>query len=387
MELFDLLARLHSKREESLRLLQGFVELESFSHDKAGVDQLGKHLVEVFSSFPVQAECIKEETVGNHLRFQLGEGKKQILLIGHLDTVYPRGTLERMPFQVDGNQAKGPGVIDIKGSYVMVYHLFELIADLDLDDYQIVWLLTSDEEIGSPNGKKIVKEEAARSQVVLVLEPATDRGALKTARKGSGKFTLEVKGISAHAGLNPEDGANAIEELAYQITKIVPLADHSKGTTLNTGEISGGQLFNVVPNYGSAIIDVRVSELSEAVRIETAFRELTVRNPRTQLHITGSVYRPPLVKTEETNQLFQLTQEIGRLLGIELEEAMVGGGSDGNFAAETGTPVLDGLGVFGGGAHSPEEFLWIDSLAERTALLYGLISTFIQRDYFGGDVR
>jgi glutamate carboxypeptidase len=387
MKLFDLLKSLQSKREESIRLLQGFVEMESFSHDKAGVDRLGNHLVDVFSSFPVRADFLTEETFGNHLRFQLGNGEKQLLLISHLDTVYPSGTLEKMPFQVDDQQARGPGVIDIKGSYVMVYHLFELLRHVDLKDYQIVWLLTSDEEVGSPTGKHVVKEEAAKSEAVLVLEPATDGGALKTARKGGGKFTLEVKGISAHAGLNPLDGANAIEELAYQIMNIIPLADHSKGTTLNTGEISGGHLFNVVPNYGSATIDVRVSEPSEAERIEQAFQQLTVRNPRTQLHVSGSVYRPPLVKTSATHQLFQLTQEVGRLLDVELQEAMVGGGSDGNFAAETGTPVLDGLGVFGGGAHSPGEFLCIDSLAERTAILYGLIFELIQRDYFGGDVR
>ncbi|WP_394138256.1 M20 family metallopeptidase [Cytobacillus oceanisediminis] len=376
--ILDVWKYLKDKEKESIRLLKEFVELESFSLDKRGVDELGAHLIDVFSEFPVKAESLKEEQFGNHLRFQLGDGEKQILLLSHLDTVYPKGTIENMPFQVDGNKAKGPGVIDIKASYVMVYHLFELLQNINLKDYRIVWLLTSDEEVGSPTGKHAVIREAARSEAVLVLEPATDSGALKTARKGGGKYTIEVKGVSAHAGLNPQDGANAIEELAFQITNIVNFADHSKGTTINTGEIKGGNLFNVVADYACAEIDIRVAEASEVQRIQHAFNRLKVRNPRTKLNVSGSVYRPPLTKTDLADRLLQLVQSIGRHLDVSLQEAMVGGGSDGNYAAETGTPVLDGLGGYGGSAHSPEEFLWIESLAERTAILYGLIYELIQ---------
>ena len=376
----DILKRLQGKQKESLRLLQEFVEIESFSHDKDGIDELGAHLKQIFSKYPIITESLIEEHYGNHLRIQLGTGKKQILLLSHLDTVYPKGTIKNMPFQIEGNKVKGPGVIDIKASYVMVYQLFGLLQDINLKDYQIVWLLTSDEEIGSPAGRDLVKKEAAKSSVVLVLEPATDTGAVKTSRKGGGKYTIEVKGISAHAGLNPQDGANAIEELAFQITNIVNLADHSKGTTINTGEIKGGNLFNVVPEFARAEIDVRISESSEVQRILQAFGHLKARNPLTKLNVSGSVYRPPLIKTEITDQLLQIVQRKAEILGFSIDEAMVGGGSDGNYAAETGVPVLDGLGAYGGGAHSPEEFLWIDSLAERTALLYCLIVKLIKMD-------
>ncbi|MBG9657911.1 M20 family metallopeptidase [Cytobacillus firmus] len=378
--MLDIFQALKEKEEASLHLLKEFVELESFSFDKQGVDNLSTHLIRVFSEFPVKAESLKEEHYGNHLRFQLGEGEKQLLLLSHLDTVYPRGTIERMPFQVEGKKARGPGVIDIKASYVMVYHLFELLQQTNLKDYQIVWLLTSDEEVGSPTGIQAVMQEAARSEAVLVLEPATDSGALKTARKGGGKYSIEVHGISAHAGLNPQDGANAIEELAFQITNIASFADWSKGTTINTGEMKGGSLFNVVADYARAEIDVRIEERDEIQRIQQAFDQLRVRNPRTRLNVTGSIYRPPLIKTEFTGRLFKMAERIGRDFDVSLEEALVGGGSDGNYAAETGAPVLDGLGGYGGGAHSPDEFLWIESLAERTAILYGLIQELIQLD-------
>ncbi|WP_370221697.1 M20 family metallopeptidase [Cytobacillus sp.] len=378
--ILDIFQALNAKKETSLDLLKEFVELESFSLDKQGVDKLGSHLIHVFSKYPVKAESIKEEQYGNHLRFQLGEGEKQLLLLSHLDTVYPKGTIENMPFQVEGRNVRGPGVIDIKASYVMVYHLFDLLQTTKLKDYQIVWLLTSDEEAGSPTGKHVVKREAARSEAVLVLEPATDNGALKTARKGGGRYTIEVNGISAHAGLNPQDGANAIEELAHQITDLAGFADWSKGTTINTGEIKGGNLFNVVADYACAEIDVRVEERDEALRIQKVFHQLIARNPRTRLNVTGSIYRPPLIKTNLTGRLFKMAERIGRDLGITLQEAMVGGGSDGNYAAETGTPVLDGLGGYGGGAHSSYEYLLVDSLAERTAILYGLIHELIQLD-------
>ncbi|WP_174732391.1 M20 family metallopeptidase [Mesobacillus harenae] len=378
--------RLRDKEHESLRLLQEFVELESFSYDKSGVDKLGLHLIRKFSEFPIKTNVHKEEAFGNHLRFQLGDGENQILLISHLDTVYPKGTIETMPFSKEKGLVKGPGVIDIKASYVMVYHLFDLLQNTDLKNHQIVWLLTSDEEVGSPTGKAVVRKEAALSKAVLVLEPATDSGAVKTARKGGGKYTIEVTGVSAHAGLNPEDGANAIEELAYQITQIMAFADPRKGTTINTGEIRGGNLFNVVPDSARAEIDVRVLETSEVERIEAAFNSLSVRNSRAKLVVSGSVYRPPLVKTEQTGKLFQLAKTEASKLGIKYLEKMVGGGSDGNYAAETGCPVLDGLGPYGGGAHSPLEFLRTESIAERTAILYGLICQLFLLDEFGGDL-
>jgi glutamate carboxypeptidase len=374
----NIVEALRAISDESINLLKTFVEIESFSYDKAGIDRLSEKLTEVFGTFPVEIERYKESEYGDHISFQLGNGDKQLLLISHLDTVYPKGTIDRMPFKVQEEKVLGPGVIDIKASYVMVYHLFSLLREVDLHNYKIKWLLTSDEEIGSPSGRVVVREEAAKSEVVLVLEPATDLGELKTARKGGGKFTIDVSGVSAHAGLNPQDGANAIEELAHQITKIASFADHSKGTTVNTGEIKGGNLFNVVPDFASAEIDVRVAEENEVIRIEKAFSNLSPLNKKTNLNVSGSIYRPPLIKTEQTIELFTVAARVSRHININLKEAMVGGGSDGNFAAQMNVPVLDGLGAYGGGAHSPNEFLRIDSIAERTAIVFGLIQELLK---------
>ncbi|WP_134702778.1 M20 family metallopeptidase [Ammoniphilus sp. YIM 78166] len=368
--------RLIEQEVLSIELLQKFTEIESFSYDKEGIDRLSAELIQTFSHFPLLVDIFKEETYGNHVRFTWGKGNRQITVLSHLDTVYPRGTLSSMPFKVEGERIFGPGVYDMKFSYVMMYYLFSLLEERGLSEkFRLVWLCTSDEEIGSPTGRHIVMEEAGKSEVVLVLEPSAEGGALKTARKGGGKFCLEVFGCSAHAGINPQDGANAIEELAYQIVQINRWADESLGTTINTGEIKGGTLFNVVPDYAMAEIDVRVLYPSEAKRLEQAFHSLQARNPRTRLKVEGSIYRPPMVRTEQTRKLFDLAQQQASRLGIRLSEVTTGGGSDGNFAAVTGVPVLDGLGVVGGYAHSPKEFLWKDSIPERTALLYGLINS------------
>jgi glutamate carboxypeptidase len=379
-DLSDIKKTLVERESESIELLRRFVEIESFSYEKEGIDQLSAELEKVFARFPVEVDYFKDEQYGNHLRMTLGSGERQIMVISHLDTVYPKGTLLKTPFKVEDDQIWGPGVYDMKVSYVMMYYLFELLQEEGLpDDCRIVWLCTSDEEIGSPSGRHVVYDEADKSEVVLVLEPSAGEGALKTARKGGGRYRLEVFGQSAHAGVNPQDGVNAIEELAYQIVQITGLADLSLGTTINTGEIRGGTLFNVVPDYAVAEIDVRALYLSEVERLERAFNSLQARNPKTQLKVEGSFYRPPMMRTEQTEILFELAKNLATELGITLTEATTGGGSDGNFAASRGTPVLDGLGVVGGFAHSPQEFLWKDSIAERTALLYGLIQSLFHK--------
>ncbi|WP_158553329.1 M20 family metallopeptidase [Peribacillus saganii] len=387
MNLKDIQQKLMTQEEDSIKLLKRFVEIESFSYDKQGIDNLCRVITNIFQELPVSIEELQEETLGNHLRITYGEGNRQITILSHLDTVYPRGTLEIMPFRLDGNKVSGPGVYDMKVSYVMMYHLFKLLRENKGpgDDVRIVWLLTSDEEIGSPSGKHHVYREADKSEVILVLEPTGGDGALKTSRKGGGKFRIEVKGISAHAGVNPEEGANAIEELVYQISKIAALADSSKGTSINTGEIRGGTLFNVVAEHAVAEVDVRVLIPSEAERIENAFKSLTVNNPKTSLSVEGSIYRPPMIRTDKTGVLFNLACAVAEEIGLTLSEVMTGGGSDGNYAASRGVPVLDGLGVVGGYAHSPEEFLWKDTIAERTSLLYGLVLSLIRKQHWHID--
>lgn len=380
MNLAAIQKELVKQERESVTLLKRFVEIESFSHDKEGIDKLIRVVKKTFEMFPVVMEEIHEERAGNHLKVTWGEGTRQITILSHLDTVYPRGTLEAMPFKEEEGKVYGPGVYDMKGSYVMMYHLFMLLKKGNPlpPGVKIVWLLTSDEEIGSPRGKHLVMEEARRSQAVLVLEPSGDGGALKTSRKGGGKFTVEVQGVSAHAGVNPEDGANAIEELCHQLIKITGFASSSLGTTINIGEIRGGTLFNVVPEYASAEVDVRVLQEEERDRVEKAFKNLSSYNPKTIVRVRGGLYRPPMPRSQGTAELFQVASEAGKQLSLSLSEVMTGGGSDGNFAASVGTPVLDGLGVIGGFAHSPNEFFWLGSLAERTALLYGLVLSLVE---------
>lgn len=386
MSLIELKNLLVEREQDSITLLKKFVEMESFSHDKKGIDNLCSEIIKTFQVFPVEIEDIKEKTFGNHLKITMGKGQRQITFLSHLDTVYPQGTIEKMPFKVDGDKVYGPGVYDMKASYVMMYHLFDLLKEVEFHtDVKFVWLLTSDEEIGSPSGRYHVYNEAERSEAVLVLEPAADGGALKTARKGGGKYRVEVKGKSAHAGINPEDGANAIEELARQIIHISGLAQPSLGTTINPGEITGGSLFNVVPDHASAEVDVRILTQSEAERIESGFKNLTVINPKTSLKVEGSIYRPPMVRTNETEILFHLAKNIAEEIGIDLTEVTTGGGSDGNFAASRGTAVLDGLGVVGGFAHSPNEFLWKDTIAERTSLVYGIVVSLANKQHLYVD--
>ncbi|TCN21102.1 M20 family metallopeptidase [Mesobacillus foraminis] len=379
MRVEEVLKQLLEKEQDSLTLMKKFVETESFSHDKDGINKLVGILKKAFEVFPVEIQEVVEQEVGNHLKIEWGQGPRQITILSHLDTVYPRGTLESMPFRFEEGKVYGPGVYDMKASYVMMYHLFNLLEEGSLPvDLKILWLLTSDEEVGSPHGKIHAMEEAARSEAVLVLEPSGHGGALKTARKGGGKFTVEVQGIAAHAGVNPEDGANAIEELCRQLIEITGFAAPSIGTTINIGEIKGGTLFNVVPELASAEVDVRVLEHEEGERVEQAFKNLSSFNTKTRLTVKGSMYRPPMPRSEETERLFHIASQVGKQLGLSLTEVTTGGGSDGNFAASAGAPVLDGLGVVGGYAHSPDEYLWLDSLAERTALLYGIILSLAQ---------
>jgi glutamate carboxypeptidase len=386
MRLREIKNLLVEREQDSITLLKKFVEMESFSHDKVGIDKLCSEIIKTFQVFPLEITVLKEKKFGNHLKITMGKGQRQITILSHLDTVYPKGTLDKMPFKVDGDKVYGPGVYDMKASFVMMYHLFDLLKEEELHtDVKLVWLLTSDEEIGSPTGRYLVYEESERSEAVLVLEPSADGGALKTARKGGGKYRIEVNGISAHSGINPEDGANAIEELARQIIHILGIAQPSLGTTINPGEITGGTLFNVVPDHASAEVDVRILTNSEAERIESGFRNLAVYNPKTHLKVEGSIYRPPMVRTNKTEVLFNLAKNIAEEIGVTLTQVTTGGGSDGNFAASRGTAVLDGLGVVGGFAHSPNEFLWKDSIVERTCLLYGIVISMVNKQHLHVD--
>ncbi|WP_312113520.1 M20 family metallopeptidase [Brevibacillus reuszeri] len=361
-----------------LQLLEEAVNMDSPSRDKALGDRMAGWFALQFQRLTGgRAELIPNATYGDQVRCTLGEGEKQILIIGHYDTVWQEGEAARRPFTIRDGKAFGPGVYDMKAGILQaMFALRALVKQGRMPaDKKIVLLLNSDEEIGSPTSRQLVEEEAERSVASFVLEPPTEPiGALKTWRKGSAHFTLAVQGISAHAGVDHQKGVSAIEELARQIQFLHSLTDYNKGTTVNVGVIKGGIGSNVVADYAEAGIDVRIVSMEEAERIEKVIRELTPKLNGTTIRVTGGIRRPPMERTEETGALFSLAQSISKSeLGMDLQESGTGGVSDGNFAAACGIPTLDGLGTKGGYAHSPEEWIELGEIPIRAALLARLI--------------
>ena len=359
-------------QHEMVELLAELVRLESPSRDKAALDEMATLLTDRLLQLGMSAGIVPNVDGGNHVvgrSFHNGK-LRPALVLGHFDTVWPRGTLERMPFRIDEDgRAFGPGVFDMKASLAIFMAVIEQLNKSRQIVPRPIWvLLTSDEEIGSPTSRGLIEELAAQSAYVLVLEPALADGGLKTSRKGVGRFRLEVEGKAAHAGVAPQDGRSAIVELARQILKLQTLQDFAAGTTINVGVIDGGTTPNVVPAQASAEIDVRVSSQAEESRIVAAFQSLTPEMEGTRLNMTGSFNRPPMERTPAIAALFEQAREIGRGLGLELSEGSTGGGSDGNFTAALGVPTLDGLGARGGGAHADDEHVIVASLPERAEL-------------------
>jgi glutamate carboxypeptidase len=362
---------------EIVELLGELVRRESPSRDKAALDLLGTLLAERLNDLGASVEIIPNAVGGDHVlgRFPRNSDLRPALVLGHFDTVWPRGTLERLPFRVDeAGRAFGPGVFDMKASLAIFLAVIkQLRKSWELLPRPIWVLLTSDEEIGSPTSRGLIEKLASQCAYALVLEPALADGGLKTSRKGVGRFRLEVEGKAAHAGVAPQDGRSAIVGLARQILKLETLQDLAAGTTINVGVIEGGTTPNVVPALASAEIDVRVASQAEESRIDSAFRSLASGMEGIRLKMTGSFNRPPMERTPAVSALFEQALEIGRRLNLELTEGSSGGGSDGNFTAAMGVPTLDGLGARGGGAHADDEHVIVASLPERAELLFDLL--------------
>ena len=358
-------------RTAMLAALERLVLAESPSDEKARCDACADQVEGLFrEQTGIQAIRHRRAERGDHLELRLGGTEApEILILCHHDTVWPHGTLDRLPFRVDGDRVSGPGSYDMKAGIVEV--AFALGGATP--GRPIVLLSTSDEEIGSTSSRALIEERARSARAVLVLEPATSGGAIKTARKGIADFGLDITGRAAHAGVEPEKGISAVEELALQILALKALANPALGTTINVGVIEGGTRPNVVAAVSHAQIDVRFSSASEAERVVGAIRGLQPRLPGAELRITGGIDRPPMERSPAGGQLAQLAQQIAAELGFELSESSTGGGSDGNFAAALGVPTLDGLGPDGGGAHADSEHLLIGSWLRRTELLRRLI--------------
>ena len=303
------------------------------------------------------------------------DGRKPIFLLGHLDTVWPVGTLARMPWRVKDGWAHGPGVLDMKAGVVMALSAMKLVREVDAGR-PVVLLLSGDEETGSHQSRELIEEIATGCRAAFVLEPAQGpEGAYKTARKGVGQFRLEITGVPSHSGVDFSAGHSAIRELVWQIEQISALTDLERGTTLNVGVVGGGTQSNVVAASAWADIDLRVKTLADAEAIAREMNALKPRDAECTLSLTGGLNRPPMERTEGTAALFTHAKELATALGLTLEEAATGGGSDGNFTSALGVPTLDGMGAIGVGAHAENESIRIDSLAPRTALLAAMIAT------------
>jgi glutamate carboxypeptidase len=317
---------------------------------------------------------------GPHLQCEFhlpGRNKSgRILALGHSDTVYPLGTLKRMPFRRVRGRLWGPGVLDMKAGIALFVFAMRALRELEIPvARRVVLQLNSDEELGSESSRPLTEREARRSDAVLVLEPATGlEGKLKTARKGVGSYTIWVRGRAAHAGVDFEKGANAVVELARQLTRVAQFTNLRRGVTVSPGVICGGTRVNVVPEEARAEVDVRVLRVRDAALLARKFAALKPVDSRCSIRVTGGLNRPPMERSRGVLSLFRTAQRLGRELGMELEESTSGGGSDGNFTAALGVPTLDGLGAVGQGAHSVAECVLIRCLAPRAALLAKLVA-------------
>lgn len=357
--------------------IQQLVEIESPSDVKAAVDRLGAVLASRFDDIGGQVSVHSAEKAGNHLQVDFagaGAGKqKPVLLLGHIDTVYPIGTISKMPCRVAKGRVWGPGVLDMKAGIALALHVMQALVQWGLSR-PVTLLLVSDEEVGSKSSRAITEELAKGAAAVLVLEPAYGlHGAVKTARKGVADYTIKVMGKAAHSGLDFEQGQSAVLELAKQICEISKLVDLKRGITLNVGKVSGGTRVNVVPAEATALLDLRVATAQDGVRIERKLLGLKAFNPKCKVEVSGGFNRPPMERTAGVAGLYAKAQEVAEELGLNLKEAAVGGGSDGNFTAALGIPTLDGLGAVGEGAHAEHESVVIAELPRRAALLAGMI--------------
>jgi glutamate carboxypeptidase len=375
----DSLLRYFEKRNEDIvQTIRQLVEIESPSDVKQAVGRLSTILAGRFEELGGKVTIHRAEKYGNHLQADFaGERKgKRVLLLGHMDTVYPIGTISKMPCRVAKGRLWGPAVLDMKsGIALMLAALEGLLAEGKLSR-PVTILLVSDEEVGSPSSRKITESLAKKSAAVLVLEPAYGwHGAVKTSRKGVGEYTIRVTGKAAHSGLDFEKGQSAVLELAKQINAISQLVDLQHGLTLNVGTMRGGTKVNVVPGSAEAAIDVRITRNEDGARIDRKLRSLRPFNKQCHLEITGGINRPPMERTVGVAALYKQAARIAKDLGWNLQEASVGGGSDGNFTTALGIPTLDGLGGLGEGAHAEHEHVLISELPKRAALLAGLIES------------
>jgi glutamate carboxypeptidase len=370
--------RLEPQTLAMVAALRRFVQSESPSLEKAAADRCCGVVAREWRAHGATVERVRQRHRGDHLRIIWSPGRRaggQLLVLGHYDTVYASGTLATMPFRVKGGKAYGPGVFDMKAGIVQALFAFSAMRAMNVAmRKRVVFLWTSDEEIGSGTSRKLLETEARRSDAVFVLEPAFGpRGLLKTSRKGVGEAELIVHGRASHAGLAPQDGVNAIHELAQQINRVEKWNDFKRGITINADIVEGGTRTNVIAERARATLDLRALTMADMRKVEKRLRALRPVNKRATLQVRGKFDRPPL-EGRRSAELFTEARTLAAEAGVALGECCAGGGSDGNLTAALGVPTLDGLGAVGGGAHSAQEHIMVNKLAERAALLAAMLA-------------
>lgn len=383
-----LLSFFEDRREEMIEFIRWLVEQESMSREAQATTRIAENLGDQLSQTGAQVDLFRDTHHGATLRARYPRSSnvgqsgaassedKQLLIVGHLDTVWPLGTLAARPFRMEGDRAYGPGIFDMKaGVAIAAFAMLALKETGRGSNRTVTLLMTCDEETGSRFSRPLIEEEGRAACAALVLEPPIPGGILKTERKGVGEFELIVRGRPAHAGNDPQAGISAITELAHQILSVNAMNDYERGTTLNVGVAHGGVLSNVVAAEARASIDMRFRAVEEGHRVTEAMRSLEPVLDGARIEVLGGINRPPLVRTSEVAALFERARELAAEIGFELREGSVGGGSDGNLIAALGVPVLDGLGVDGAGPHAEHEHIIISDIPRRAALLSRLIET------------
>jgi glutamate carboxypeptidase len=352
------------------------VEIESPSDDKLAVDRCGEAVAALATGLGGRVKRHRQHASGDVLELsfgpkgRVGQKGRPVMLLGHLDTVWPVGTLREMPFRIADGRVWGPGTLDMKAGVVMGLVAIRALHEADALRRPVIFLLSGDEEVGSTASRPIIEELATQCAAVYVLEPAQGlAGAYKTARKGVGDYTLRVRGVASHAGVDFERGHSAIHELACQLEKVRGFTELNRGLTVNAGVIRGGTRTNVVAAEAEAEVDVRIARAADAARIDRKFRALRVRDRGCVLEVEGGLNRPPMERSRATVALFRRAATLAAEMGFTLAEAATGGGSDGNFTAALGVPTLDGMGAVGEGAHASHESVLLEELIPRTALL------------------
>ncbi|MFP5206151.1 MAG: M20 family metallopeptidase [Acidobacteriota bacterium] len=374
-----LLAGARRKQPALIERTRRLVEAESPSDRKAAVDACMQVAAEEARALGARVKRHRQREFGDLLEARFGgrrgarTGSGRTLLLGHLDTVWPLGTLKTMPWRVQGGRLRGPGVLDMKAGVAMALTALEMLEEAGLPEREVVLLLNSDEEVGSPVSRPVTERLAAEAEAVFVLEPAQGL-AYKTARKGTGDWRIDVRGVGAHAGVDFEKGANALLELARAMETVSGWTDLKRGLTVSVDVAGGGTKSNVIPAEAWAEVDVRIARRGDGARIARRFAELKARDRRCKLTVSGGINRPPMERSRGTVALFRRARGLAAELGLALEEAATGGGSDGNFTAALGVPTLDGMGAVGEGAHAAHESVLVEHLAERTALLAGMVA-------------